>query len=123
MGHFRSPPRESRSHNTPRVPVIDAINAGPEITLLDVRDTSEWNAGHAPGARHVPLADLPRRLEQIPKDRPVYVICHSGDRSSQATEALLQHGYHAAVVDGGMSAWQSNGGRVLNRSNRPGRIT
>ena len=77
--------------------------------LLDVREPDEWNAGHAPGARHVPLGDLPDRLDSLPRDRRVLVVCRSGHRSSQATSLLVRSGLDACNLDGGMRAWATAG--------------
>lgn len=75
--------------------------------LVDVRDPHEWRAGHAVGARHIPLADLPQRLAELPRERPVYLICASGGRSRAAAEMLHNAGFVCPVnVNGGTSAWQ-----------------
>ncbi|SDQ22185.1 rhodanese-like domain-containing protein [Quadrisphaera sp. DSM 44207] len=76
--------------------------------LLDVREDDEWAAGHAPGAVHVPLGDLPARLGELPED-DVYVVCRSGGRSARAVAWLTHHGVDAVNVDGGMGAWQDAG--------------
>ncbi len=80
--------------------------------LLDVRERSEWNTGHAPQAVHVPLAnvaDAPRRLK---KDAPVVVMCASGMRSRTAAKQLRGLGLQATSLSGGISAWQAAGGAV-----------
>lgn len=79
--------------------------------LLDVRETLEWQAGHVPGALHVPL---PRLLTGAPlppaaQDRPVVTICRSGNRSRQAADILLGRGVDATDVVGGMTAWARAG--------------
>ena len=75
--------------------------------LVDVRDPHEWRAGHAVGARHIPLAELPRRVAELPRERPVYVICASGGRSRAAAEMLHNAGFVCPInVNGGTSAWQ-----------------
>lgn len=109
-----------------RIPSVDPAAAREMIaagaTLLDVRDNAEWNAGHAPAAVHVPLgriADAPRRVK---KGRPVVVVCRSGNRSRTATKALLDAGLEAYNLVGGMRAWASSGGAVVDRANRPGRV-
>ncbi|MFM9877917.1 MAG: rhodanese-like domain-containing protein [Rhodoglobus sp.] len=73
--------------------------------LIDVRSTGEWNAGHAPEARHVPLDTLETKLGSLPKSTPVVAICASGMRSASAARILSDHGYAASTVSGGMSAW------------------
>ncbi|NEY33091.1 rhodanese-like domain-containing protein [Streptomyces sp. PRKS01-65] len=79
--------------------------------LLDVRETPEWRAGHAPGALHLPLsrlaagASLPAEAE----GRPVVAICRSGHRSRQAARLLSGRGVQAMDVTGGMTAWARAG--------------
>ncbi|MFE1576827.1 rhodanese-like domain-containing protein [Streptomyces fradiae] len=73
--------------------------------VVDVRNSGEYRAGHVPGARSAPLPDLPLVLAELPKGRPVYVICQSGGRSAQATSLLRQLGYDAHSVSGGTAAW------------------
>ena len=78
--------------------------------LVDVREPSEWNAGHAPGATHIPLGQLPDRLDKLPKDRDVLFICASGNRSRTATRYARQAGLTRAFnVGGGMGAWRRAG--------------
>lgn len=75
-----------------------------DFVLLDVREDDEWEAGHAPGALHVPLGQVPARLDEIP-DGEVHVICRSGGRSGQAVAWLTRNGYDVVNVAGGMHAW------------------
>jgi rhodanese-related sulfurtransferase len=90
--------------------------------LLDVREVDEWNSGHAPGARHVPLGDLARQLDSLPRNRRIVVICRSGHRSSRATALLLDSGYDAVNLDGGMRAWASAGLPLEAAGGRKGRV-
>jgi len=78
-------------------------------TLLDVRDDHEWVAGHAPGAVHIPLVELPQRLGELDLDGPLHVVCRSGGRSARAVAWLAQNGVDAVNVDGGMGAWVEAG--------------
>jgi len=110
------------SLQVPSVTAVDALNADRATVLLDVREISEWNAGHAPGASHIPLGNLSSAASQLPQDKKIYVICRSGNRSRSATGALRRAGFDAYNVTGGMQAWAGAGGRVLNRSNRPGQV-
>ncbi len=73
--------------------------------LLDVREPDEWEAGHVPGARHIPLGQLGARCAEIPTATEVYVICRSGVRSAQAAQALNGAGWQALNVDDGMRGW------------------
>lgn len=80
--------------------------------LLDVREQHEWDEVRAPGAVHVPLYELPGRLDDVRArvgGGRVSVICHLGGRSAQATAFLLAQGVSARNVDGGMDAWQAAG--------------
>lgn len=78
-------------------------------TLIDVREPAEYNAGHVPGAVHIPLRQLELRMAEAPTDRSVYVICHSGGRSASAVYVLAGHGIAAHNVVGGMVAWSKAG--------------
>lgn len=76
-----------------------------QAILLDVRDADEWAEGHVPGSVWIPLQALPGRLAQLPKDRTIYVICHSGGRSARAVQFLKANGYAARNVAGGIMKW------------------
>lgn len=90
--------------------------------LLDVREGYEWEAGHAPGAHHIPLGELGLRQHELPEDQQILVICRSGARSRMVTDALTEADYPAANVEGGMSAWEAGGGPVLRDDGTPGAI-
>lgn len=78
--------------------------------VLDVREPSEHERGHAPGARHVPLGQLDNRVDEVDSARPVYVICGSGYRSPAACAILRKHGFTNVVnVRGGHGAWERAG--------------
>ncbi len=94
----------------PTVAVPDLPKDG--VALLDVREDDEWAAGHAPGAKHIPMGELPARvgeLGELPDDQPVYVICRSGGRSARAAAWLNASGWDAVNVAGGMGSWQRAG--------------
>ena len=76
-------------------------------TLLDVRSLGEWKGGHAKGAVHIPLNEIEQRIGEIPKDKPVVVICASGMRSSMCATILGQAGYQEVYnYSGGMGRWR-----------------
>lgn len=77
----------------------DAIEDG---FLLDVREKAELAVEHVPGAVNIPLGELRSRLDELPRDREILVICRSGQRAYTATRCLLQNGFDAKVVSGGM---------------------
>jgi hydroxyacylglutathione hydrolase len=81
-----------------------------ELVVLDVRGRSEWDAGHMPGAIHIPLAELPRRLAEVPAGRPIAVHCQGGGRSAIAASLLRASGVSAVSnVPGGFEAWTAAG--------------
>ena len=90
--------------------------------LLDVREVDEWKAGHAPGARHVPLGDVASRPDSLPRDRRLVVMCRSGHRSSRATALLVDSGFDAVNLDGGMRAWAGAGLPLEAAGGRKGRV-
>ena len=78
-------------------------------TILDVRESDEYAAGHVPGAQLLPLGLLPVRLQDLSRTAPVYVVCQSGNRSFQAAQLLDQAGFDARNVSGGTGAWAQSG--------------
>jgi hypothetical protein len=81
--------------------------------VVDVRERGEYLAGHVPGAKLIPLASVPARLGQLPTDRPVYVICASGNRSLTATAWMRSAGIDAYSVAGGTGGWARLGRPVI----------
>ena len=65
--------------------------------IVDVREKGEYAAGHLKNAVNIPLSELRGRINEIPKDRPVYLHCRSSQRSYNAIMALQQHGFSNAV--------------------------
>lgn len=76
-----------------------------EVLLLDVREPSELALAKVEGAVHVPMRQVPARLADIPKDRPVLVLCHHGGRSQVVADWLHAQGYRVGNVAGGIDAW------------------
>lgn len=73
--------------------------------LLDVRQPDEYESGHVPGARLIPLPEVPDRLAEVPAGETVLVICKTGGRSRRAAEYLRANGVDAVNVAGGTMAW------------------
>ncbi|MBU6279842.1 MAG: rhodanese-like domain-containing protein [Actinomycetales bacterium] len=88
--------------------------------LVDVRELDETSAGRAPQAILNPMLSFD--LASVPEDTPLLVICHSGGRSQQVTQALRQRGYDASNVVGGMVAWAAAGLPVVDLNGQPGII-
>ena len=86
----------------------DAQAAG--AVLVDVREPEEWAAGHAPGAVHIPMRDIPARLGELTSEAPVYLICRSGNRSARVAAYLQGQGFARPInVAGGILAWARAG--------------
>ena len=108
------------------VPTVGAAEARRLVddgaTMVDVRSTHEWNAGHAPFARHMQLSELADRMHRVPKGHPVVVVCRSGSRSRSACRSLAAAGYDVVNLRGGMAAWSRTGQPVVGRAGRPGSV-
>ena len=81
--------------------------------LIDVRESHEYRSGHAPGAKHISVQVIERRLGEIPKEREIIVVCQSGLRSQKAADILSRNGYKVLNVSGGMVGWQRAGQKVV----------
>jgi hydroxyacylglutathione hydrolase len=80
------------------------------ITLVDVRNQNEWDAGYIDGARHVPLGRLPERLDDIPRTKPIVVQCAAGMRSSIGASLLRARGVENVInLIGGIGDWRRAG--------------
>ncbi len=90
--------------------------------LVDVREKSEWDAGHAPKAKHHPLGGLATSMTRLPQDRTVVVVCRSGNRSARATKMLTNAGFDAVNLTGGMTAWKAAGQPMVNSRGKKGSV-
>jgi rhodanese-related sulfurtransferase len=95
------------------VPEVAVAQLPPDAALLDVRESDEWTAGHAPGATHLPMSELTARMDELPDGDPLYVVCRSGGRSARVVAYLSGQGYPAVNVAGGMQAWAQQGREVV----------
>lgn len=78
--------------------------------ILDVREPEEWNAGHIPGATLIPLGQLESRVDELPRDQQIVVVCRSGNRSQTGRDILLSAGFeNVTSMSGGMNDWTSLG--------------
>jgi phage shock protein E len=81
--------------------------------LIDVRTAGEFKSGHIPGARNIPLNQLSDKLDKIPTNKPVIVVCRSGNRSGSACHTLTKAGYDNVInLRGGTMRWQMAGNAV-----------
>lgn len=104
---------------------INATDAGAllagDALLLDVRENHEWQAGHAPKARHIPLGQLAARHHELPAGRTIITACRSGMRSGRAARFLAGEGRQVVNLSGGMHAW-SRAGLPVTAKRGAGRI-
>lgn len=98
-----------------------AVTTGRAV-LLDVREQSEWQAGHVPQARHLVLGQLDEHQADLPTDRPIITVCRSGRRSAIAANTLTRHGYLATNLTGGMNAWAAADLPVTTNGGKPGQV-
>ncbi|TBL76374.1 rhodanese-like domain-containing protein [Paenibacillus thalictri] len=88
--------------------VLEKINRNEHIVILDVREQEEWESGHIAGARHIPLGQIAKALNELDPRHETIIVCRSGNRSGQACGFLSNMGYNVANMTGGMSKWPGN---------------
>ena len=89
---------------------VNEIKNNPDVVLIDVREQAEYDAGHIPNVKLIPLGQLPNRVSEIPKDKFVVMTCRSGNRSGRATRFLRDQGFdNVHNMEGGIVAWQNAG--------------
>ena len=88
---------------------VPAAEVPADGLVLDVREYGEWDAGHIPGAVHIPLGELGARYTELERGQPLFVICRSGNRSAYAARALADAGWDARNVSDGMKGWHAAG--------------
>jgi rhodanese-related sulfurtransferase len=114
------------SEQTPTVTVTEASErlsstGGSEPLLVDVRELSEFAMLRVPDSVLLPLSTFVTRFEELPRDRPLLLLCAVGGRSARATDFLIANGYpEAANVGGGIAAWNAAGLPVRTGPVRPG---
>ncbi|SEG77291.1 Rhodanese-related sulfurtransferase [Nonomuraea solani] len=101
------------------VPEIEAGAVPADAYLLDVREQDEWLAGHAPDAVHIPMTQIQGRVEEVPSDQRIYVVCRVGGRSLQVAAWLNQLGRDAVNVSGGMQSWEYARRPMVSESGQP----
>lgn len=80
------------------------------VFLLDVRTQEEWDEYHAPNTTLIPLDQLAQRVNELPKDQEIVVVCRSGNRSQEGRDILLNAGFEQVTsMAGGLSSWRSAG--------------
>jgi rhodanese-related sulfurtransferase len=93
------------------ITVLQAAQLAAEegAVLLDVREFDEWQHIRAPGAVHIPMRQLLMSTDRLPLNGIIACICHIGGRSAVVADALVDAGYDAVNVSGGMDAWEAAG--------------
>lgn len=81
------------------------VHAAETPYILDVREPDERAQAHIDGSTHIPMGSVIERIDELPNDRTLYVLCHAGGRSAQVATYLEGHGYDAVNIDGGIVAW------------------
>lgn len=108
--------------NIPTVTMAAVPDPLPDaLVVLDVREQTEWDAGHVEGAVHVPLMDLPERVGELAASdgAQTLVVCRVGGRSAQATGWLAQQGIEAVNLEGGLLEWEAAGRPLISETGRP----
>ena len=96
------------------VPALARERAAGTVQIVDVREPDEWAEGHIPEAVLIPLGQLPARTGELDPERPVVVVCRSGNRSLTGADILLRAGFRdAKSLAGGMIAWAQAGHPVV----------
>jgi len=89
---------------------VSAMTADAKVMVLDVRGASEYEAGHLPGVRNIPVGYLTEHLDELPRETPLVLHCQGGARSAIAASVLRAHGFANVLnMTGGFAAWESAG--------------
>jgi len=86
--------------------VQERLEKGEQLKFIDVREALEVQEGHIPGVTNIPLSLLEFRMHELDKNQAYIIVCHSGSRSSLATQYLESHGFDVTNMAGGMLAWE-----------------
>lgn len=115
-----TPPRVIPHENEPEIVVPEltpaqltaALASDAPPLLLDVREMYEWRQVRMPAAYHIPMNDIPTRLAEVPQAQPLVVFCAHGSRSYSVAAWLIEQGYTASNLEGGITLWAARGGDV-----------
>lgn len=80
-----------------------------DYIIVDVRTPEEYGEGHIEGAKLIPISELEKRLDELPKDKPIIVYCRSGNRSKKAANVLVKNSFRRVYDMGGIVHWQEKG--------------
>lgn len=88
--------------------VLAKLDGGEKLHLIDVREDDEVAQGKVPGVQHIPLGEVPARLDELDKNKQYIMICRSGGRSGNACNFLQEQGYDVMNMTGGMLDWEGD---------------
>jgi rhodanese-related sulfurtransferase len=104
----------------PTVSVDQVPDPLPEgLVVVDVREPVEWAHGRIDGSVHIPMSEFVERIGEVPTDQQVLVVCKVGGRSAQVTQYLVQSGYQAVNLDGGLLDWAGAGRPLVADAGEP----
>jgi len=98
---------------------IDVTEMPDNAHVVDVREPEEWTAGHIDGSQHIPMSQFMQRMDEIPVNRDLVVVCAVGARSARVTAFLNQRGFHASNLGGGLQAWVAAGLPMVSDTGEP----
>ncbi len=110
-----SPAPEPAEIIVPEIVAADLMaerHNGHQPTLLDCREDYEWRQVRIPGSVHIPMRQIPGRLPEIDRATDVVVVCAHGNRSYSVAGYLIENGFDARSLRGGVAEWQARGGEV-----------
>lgn len=92
------------------VQTVHDLQGRDDVVVLDVREQYEYDEKHIPNVTLIPMSEIQNRIDEVPKDKEVFVTCRSGNRSEQVTQFLSQNGYdNVHNMQGGIIAWEEAG--------------
>ncbi len=108
-----TPSTSAASQNLPPFVSVQeayALYQQPDVFFLDVREPFEWDAIHIPNTTLIPLGQLARRVNEVPRDKKIVVVCRSGNRSQEGRDILKRAGFSDVTsMNGGVNAWRALG--------------
>ena len=89
-----------------------ALTSSTPPMMIDIREPYEWRLVRMPMARHIPMNAVPAHLDTLPRDQPIVVICAHGSRSYSVAAWLIEQGFAASSLAGGITQWAQQAGEV-----------
>jgi rhodanese-related sulfurtransferase len=102
-----------------QIPTVSASEVPEDAVVLDVREEDEWVYGHIDGATHIPMGQVPARLDELPEADLLYIACRSGGRSARVAAWLNANGFDAVNIGGGMGEWEAVGRPMVSETGQP----